>query len=156
MRKQLAKGFTMLMLVVALAFVTAVVSANGQSRQARASVPFDFIVGEKTLTAGNYAVDSVTAGGECLRVSSIGAKGAAVRLTTPLNGTSKHAKMVFHRYGQSYFLAEIWTDGGSQGRELMKSKQERAIEKENARIASLRGHAAPQTYETVAIATTVN
>ena len=156
MRKQLAKGFTMLMLVVALAFVTAVASANGQSRQSRASIPFDFVVGDKTLAAGNYAVDSVTAGGECLRVSNIGAKGVVARLTTPLNGTSKHDKMVFHRYGQSYFLAEIWTDGGSQGRQLMKSKQERAIEKENGRLASLSGHAAPQTYETVAIATKVN
>src|SRR5205807_5617914 len=39
MRKQMLKGFTMLMLVVALAFVTAVASANGQSRAAKADVP---------------------------------------------------------------------------------------------------------------------
>ena len=156
MRKQAAKGFAMFMLVIALAFATAVVSANGQSSQSKANVPFDFTVGSKTLASGNYAVDSATAGGECVRVSNIEAKGSAARLTTPLNGTSKHDKMVFHRYGQSYFLAEIWTDGGSQGRQLTKSKQERAIEKENARLASLSGHAPLQTYETVAIATTAN
>ena len=153
MRKQVTKGFAMFMLVMALAFATAVVSANGQSRAAKASVPFDFIVGNETLASGNYAVDALTAGGECLRISNMSAKGSVARLTIPLNGKSEHAKLVFHRYGQRYFLAEVWTDGGFQGRQLMKSKQERAIEKEGARIASLGGSPARATYETVAIAT---
>ena len=153
MRKQLTKGFAMFMLVMALAFATAVVSANGQSRAAKASVPFDFIVGDTTLASGNYAVDALTAGGECLRISNMQAKASVARLTIPLNGKSEHGKLVFHRYGQRYFLAEVWTDGGFQGRQVMKSKQERAIEKEGARIASLNGSPARATYETVAIAT---
>lgn len=151
MKKQLAKGFTMMMWAVALAFVTAVVSANGQS-PTRANVPFDFTVGETTLAAGNYAIASATAAGDCLKITNTKAKGAAVRLTIPLNGEVQHGKLVFHRYGQRYFLAEVWTDGGSQGRRLMKGRQERAIEKENARLASLSGPAERQTYETVEIA----
>ena len=154
MRKQVTKGLAMFMLVMALAFATAVVSANGQSRQAKANVPFDFIVGDQTLVSGNYAIEALSAGGECLRISNAEPKkGSVARLTMPLNGKSEHAKLVFHRYGQRYFLAEVWTDGGFQGRQLMKSKQERAIEKEGARIASLGGSPARATYETVAIST---
>lgn len=156
MRKQLAKGFTMSMLVVALAFVTAVVSANGQSSQTRANIPFDFTVGDTTLTAGNYAINSATLEGVCLKISNTEAKGVAVRLTMPLSGTAKNTKLVFHRYDQRYFLAEVWSDGGNRGRQLMKGKQERAIEKEAARLASLGGPAAAQTYETVVIASSLH
>ena len=154
MRKQIAKGFVMLMLVVALAFVTAVVSASGQSPQARATVPFDFIVGDKTLPSGNYTVEAFNSAGQVLKIRNADAKGAAVRLTTPLNGESEHATLVFHRYGEQCFLAEVWSAGGYQGRELMKGRQERAMEKESAKIATLSGHAPRPTYETVAI--TVN
>ncbi|HXM35206.1 MAG TPA: hypothetical protein VN920_08465 [Pyrinomonadaceae bacterium] len=156
MRKQAAKGFAMFMLVIALAFATAVVSANGQSSQSKANVPFDFTVGSKTLASGNYAVDAMTAGGNCLKISNTQAKGAAVSLTIPAEGRSKSSKLVFHRYGERYFLAEVWTDGGTHGRQLTKSRQERAIEKERARIASLSGSPVRHTYETVEIATTLN
>ena len=151
MRKQLTKGFAMLMLVMALAFVTAVVSANGQSQQSRATVPFDFIVGDKTLPAGDYSVQSINSAGDALRIGNAAANQAAVRLTIQLDANANCSKLVFHRYGQHYFLAEVWTDGG-QGRQLMKSRQERAIEKEGTRVASL-SHAPRPTYETVAITT---
>lgn len=156
MRKQLAKGFAMLMLVVAVAFVSAVVSANGQSLQSKANVPFDFIVGDTTLPSGNYAFASATSSGQCLKISNTRAKGAAVRLTMAVSGNAESSKLVFHRYGQRYFLAEVWTAGDSEGRQLMKGRQERAIEKESARLASLSGPAAGLTYETVAIAITRN
>lgn len=156
MRKQLAKGFTMLMLVVSLALVTAVVSANGQSRKSRTSVPFDFMVGDKALPAGNYNVDSITSSGDALRIGNADSAQSATRLTVVADGRSKTAKLVFHRYGERYFLAQVWTAGGAEGRQLMKSRQERAIEKENARIASLTGHTPEPSYKTVEIATTLN
>jgi hypothetical protein len=38
--------------------------------------------------------------------------------------------LVFHRYGELYFLSDIWTAGDASGRRLYKSRQEHAIEKE--------------------------
>lgn len=149
MRKQLAKGFTMLMLVMSVALVTAVVSANGQSPSARASVPFDFIVGDKVLQAGDYSVKPISSSGEVLRIGNESSTQSAMSLTMQADGRSKTAQLVFHRYGQRYFLAEVWL-GCDGGLRLMKSSQERAIEKEEARIASHRG--ARPTSETVAIA----
>jgi hypothetical protein len=149
MKKQLAKGFTMLMLVMAVSLVTAVVSANGQSRQLRASVPFDFTVGDKTLSAGNYNVSAITMDGDTIKIGSAASSQSAVRQTVTVTGKAQNARLVFHRYGQRYFLAQVWAAGDSEGRQLMKSQQERAIEKEEAKIASQRG--TRSTPETVAI-----
>ncbi len=136
MKKQLMKGFTMLMLIVALAFVTAVASANGQSR-IKADIPFDFVVGDTTLTAGEYSVQSVTAGAEILRLVSVNGKHRSSRLSMPLAGQSTQAKLVFNRYDNKYFLAQIW-DPEHGGRQLIKSKQERALARETKNLAQSR------------------
>ena len=117
----------MFMLVVALAFVTAVASANGQSTKARATVPFDFIVGSETLSSGAYSVQSITSGGDVLRIQSSTSTDSAARLTMPAEGKSEQAKLVFHRYGDTYFLAQVWNGSGDAGRELPKSKAEKEV-----------------------------
>jgi len=153
MRRELAKGCAMLMLILALALVTAVASANGQSNQARVTVPFDFIVGDQKLATGQYDVATMSGALDCLSFRNTSAKGAAVRLTVALDGKSRTAKLVFHRYGQNYFLAEVWTGAGTQGRRLLKSRQELAMEKELSRIASLNSPTTMiDTFEKIEIA----
>ena len=149
MRKQLIKGFTMLLGIMTLAMVTAVASANGQSLTSKANVPFEFIVGDQNLPAGAYTVSAVTSGGEALCISGRGSKDSVMRLTIPASGKANHSKLVFHRYGQRYFLAEVWSTS-TDGRELTKSRQEQAIQKELSRIAS--NKPAARAYETVEIA----
>ena len=154
MKKQMLKGFTMLMLIVALAFVTAVVSANGQSQGVRADIPFEFAVGDKALPSGEYAIKSATAGGEAMMIRGEDSKSSVMRLTTPIQDKRNRGqvKLVFHRYGERYFLAEVWT--GENGRELLKSRQERAIERELASISSKSGLAQAK-YERVEILATL-
>ena len=151
MRKQLLKGFAMLMAVMAVAMVSAVASANGQTTATRATIPFEFVVGNQSLPAGDYRVSAMNSAGDALRiVSGANAKDSALRLTMPANGTSKSAKLVFHRYGERYFLAEVWSSAEG-GRQLIPSKQERAIQKENSRIASTKpGSCHCDTIEIVA------
>jgi hypothetical protein len=60
-------------------------------------------------------------------------------------------KLVFRRYADQYFLAEVWSAGDISGRQLMKSKQERAIERELASIPS-KGEWAQGGFEIVEIA----
>ena len=139
MKKQLLKGVTMLASIVALAFATALVSnAQSRSRQVSANIPFDFIVGERTLAAGNYAVGTVaTASSEAILIRSSDGRHKAMRLTSGVSGSAatKRARLVFHRYGNTYFLTQVWTAGASTGREMLKSKMERA-EAELAKNAS--------------------
>jgi hypothetical protein len=139
MKKQLLKGVTMLVSIVALAFATALISsAQSRSRQVSADVPFDFIVGERTLAAGNYAVEapSRTSAGAVLVRSSDGRQ-KAIRLTNSVsaNTNTRRARLVFRRYGNTYYLTQVWAAGASEGREMLKSKMERA-EEELAKNAS--------------------
>lgn len=152
MKNEILKGFTMLMLIVALALATAVASANAQStNRVIANIPFEFVVGDKTLPAGEYTVRPVTAGGDALAIQSADGRNSAVRLSgeTDQERNKKYARLVFHRYGHNYFLAEIWATEKT-GRQLMKSRQERAIERELASIPS-KSELAQSTYETIEV-----
>ena len=157
MKKQALKAATMLVSIIALAFMTAVVS-NAQSRSAklRANIPFDFVVGDKTLAAGDYVVGQATStSDEAIAVRSADGRQSAARLTNTVQARTPkdRAMLIFKRYGNSYFLAQIWTPGSAEGREVLKSKAERATEQELAKNPS-RGELA-QNAETVTIYATI-
>lgn len=158
MRKEIVKGFTMVVLVISLALMTAVVSANAQSanRVVSSSIPFDFVVGNKTLPAGQYNFRRVTSVGEAILISAKDTKGSIISLTNVLEPTRQNsrARLVFHRYGQHYFLAEVWGGDGQNGRQLSRSRQERAMERELASIVS-KTELAGRTYETVELLATI-
>ncbi len=151
MAKQIIKGLTMLMIVVALAFVTS--AAYGQSsQQSVAKIPFEFVVGDKSLPAGEYGVRSADGTGQIIRIRSTEDNQSALRLTSVITCASAptRGKLVFHRYANHYFLTEVWSAGETRGRQLTKSKQERAIEREMAAISS-RSESAQSRYEIVEV-----
>ncbi len=64
MARKMIKGMMMTLMVVALALVTAVVSANGQSsRRQVANIPFGFTIGDQIMQAGSYDISQATSGG---------------------------------------------------------------------------------------------
>src|SRR5947208_2504224 len=127
MARQILKGMMMLMMTLALAAASAVV-ANGQSKQKLiAQVPFDFVVAQKTLRAGEYHVRAVNQAGDAIAIKSTDDQ--VLRLSSPKERSNRQmaAKLVFHRYGHTYFLSQIWMAGESMGRELPKTREERAL-----------------------------
>ncbi len=40
---------------------------------------------------------------------------------------AKQSKLVFHRYGDRYFLAQLWVAGSDSGRELAQSPREMEV-----------------------------
>jgi hypothetical protein len=143
MKKEALKAVTVLGLVIALAFITAAASANGTAHSVRANIPFQFMVGNEALPAGEYTVRKLTEDAGAILINSTDGNSAAMRITVAKQGTPSQnkARLVFRKYGESYFLAEVW-DGSSQGRALLKSKSERAAEREQSQIA--RGNALPE------------
>ncbi len=104
------------------------------------NVPFAFRAGDTLLPAGKYVIqtnhanNSIVIQGERQDARIRVATFASEKLDAPTAGT-----LVFHRYGENYFLWQVWNANYVQGRELPKS----AAEKEVARaggveIASLR------------------
>lgn len=154
MSRQMVRGLTMLALVVALAVMSSVV-ANGQADRVYAQIPFDFIVGDKTMASGEYSVRALDNAGVALLIKSTDANDKAIRLSNA-TGPQKigEARLVFHRYGNTYFLAEVWKPGESSGRELRSSRQERAIKKEFEAVAS-KSEPNKHGYDEVVILATV-
>jgi hypothetical protein len=130
-REVFMKGSKLMMSVAFLLFVS-LAPAFAQTATVRVSLPFDFNVGQQTLTAGEYRVivDRTT-----LRVAPMNAQGIDCGSFTYLSaGPSQDVspKLVFHRYGNRYFLSEVWTGDVKRGHKLMASTTER----EYARAAS--------------------
>ena len=153
MKKELIKGFTMLMLIVVLALATAVATANAQTAsKVVADIPFEFSVGYKTMPAGEYMVRSLVSAGDALMIQSADAKLSALRQTeaTAQMKDNNHARLIFHRYGERYFLAEVWNGADNMGRRLSKSQEERAMESELVNISS-QSESARHTFEVVEI-----
>lgn len=153
MARQLLKGLTMLMMIIGLALATAAV-ANGQSNnRVIANVPFDFVAGGKECRSGDYDV-RVLNGDGLISIQKGAAGGQVLGQTHTSNsaqsGQALNAKLVFHRYGDTYFLSQVWMSGERTGRELSKSRRERAIERELGKIALARGDNSP-LYEVVEI-----
>ena len=134
MKRQLVSSLSMFVIITGV-FAMAVVSANGQSIRLTAQVPFDFMVGDKALPAGEYSVNSIIQDGSALRIRNAEATDSAMRLTNSIvaKPNNSQSRLVFHRYGQTYFLAEVWRD--SDGRQLLQSKQERAMRRELGAVA---------------------
>jgi hypothetical protein len=131
MKRQLLNSLSMFVMITG-AFAMAVVSANGQSTRVVAQVPFDFLVGDKAFPAGEYSVNSIMQDGSALVIRNAEATNSAMRLTNSIeaNPHNSQSRLVFHRYGRTYFLAEVWRGGDSEGRRLIQSKQERAMKRE--------------------------
>lgn len=156
MKKEIVKGLAMLTLIVAIAMATAVVSSAQSSRQVVAHIPFEFVVGDKAMPAAEYRVRPAAALGRGILIQTADASNAAIRLTNTLEprNNQTRARLVFHKYGRQYFLAEVWTGGDDSGLQLLKSRQERAIEREFETIASTT-KSAPGTYAIVEVVATV-
>ena len=70
-----------------------------------------------------------------LRLSSEDGQEAIHIITNPVeaNESSKTAKLIFRRYGETYFLSQIWESDEIQGRQLLKSRTERSVERDLAK-----------------------
>jgi len=131
MKKQVVKTLTQISLLAVIATVAAVGSAQGQSpaNAIRADIPFDFTVADKKLPAGDYSIRRLQQeiGDSVLVVSSANGRLNALRLTGPVDTQSPKDKetLVFHRYGDQYFLSEVWPAGATTGRIFSESRGER-------------------------------
>jgi hypothetical protein len=115
----------------------AVASANAQlSYPIKAKIPFDFSVGDKKLPAGEYRFVRLSGSSDIATISIIGVDTGThlfqstfeAQVSTPKNQST----LVFHKYGDQYFLEQIWTDGEQEGAQLPESRSERTIQRQLA------------------------
>ncbi len=90
-----------------VSFFVLLTPALAQIRTVKANVPFDFVVGSKTMPAGEYTF--ALNGTGALRISQLNGPQVAGIIAVPVAGSDNAApRLLFHRYGQRAFLAEVW------------------------------------------------
>ena len=126
-------------LVVALAAPLA-----AQTLRVTANVPFEFVVGGQSMPAGEYSIASAgPSTTSAIRVSngSTGVLSLAMNSSVAPQEQTGQALLIFHRYGDQYFLSRIVDGVRSTVLELPTSR----TEKELSKTASL------QKFETISV-----
>ena len=130
MEGKFIKRLTMLGLVSMFTLCAAVASANAQLiYPLRAKIPFDFSVGDKKLPAGEYTFSRLSgfSDSKMMLVSSVDASTRVLQSTlgTQVLTPKNDSILVFHKYGDQYFLEQIWSGGDQEGTQVPESRSER-------------------------------
>ena len=131
MKKQALTVLSMASLFVMLAVGSAY--ADADSAWVRADIPYDFIVGNKAYPAGTYAVEYTDPQG--VFVVQIGEDDRRRTLlwsdTVPAKLIQDHSpRLIFNRYGNEYFLSQVWVGRDIGGRKLRRFHRELELAQE--------------------------
>jgi len=126
MKSQSLKLFAMAF-VLGLVTIFAAASASAQSKL-YFETQFDFQIGKDKLSAGRYELVRMDYGKYLLK-SAATEKARIVVFDVSLANKDKSAdqRIVFNRYGETYFLRGMFEKQGAEGRELFESKYEKQI-----------------------------
>jgi hypothetical protein len=113
--------------------LAAAVTVHAQDKAVTATVPFNFYVGSTAMPQGDYRLVNVS-NGAVLTISSTGNEVHKAITTMHVVGKSlsEPPRLVFVRYGDVYFLHQVWTGNDSIGQALGRSQREKALARDNA------------------------
>ncbi|MCA1603107.1 MAG: hypothetical protein LC776_16220 [Acidobacteria bacterium] len=144
MKKQAFRTISMLGFLL----MVAAISVNAQQlseNKIAVNIPFDFAVGETKLLAGKYTlrrIISTSSADQVLIQNAEARMDMHTGITRPNRATEtqRQSKLVFNRYGDQYFLSQVWMAGSDTGRDLFQSRNERNLAKESKLARSKSEH----------------
>ena len=120
-----------------LLLLTASYSAQAQSADRMVvTIPFEFSAGDKRLPAGEYSVKRTSATASAFTIQRTDSSAAAIVLAAvTLGGGAEQQggpRLVLRRYGDVYFLAQVWMPDRNTGSQIPESRSERRLRREVA------------------------
>jgi len=124
-------------LAVVMAFTASAYAQGLTAKRSSFVVPFEFKVGEKVLAPGEY---TVSAESEVIKIMSRDGKQHIAQLPKRKigNGRETQSKLTFKRYGDDYYLAQVWLPDGI-GREIKRSRSTATDVAQNATTVEVPG-----------------
>jgi len=119
------------LITICLVFTAVTLFAQTENRRLMTGkIPFSFWVQDHFLPAGEYSIYTVLPE-RMIRITSTDGRRSAIVTTVPSysSSVSEKSRLIFHRYGDEYFLALVWTGGQTVGRNPISSK--RAMDRAN-------------------------
>ena len=122
--------FTIVAAAVSLLAFTGAASAQS-NLDVRASVPFSFVVDNHVLPAGDYQITQLRPTLIVLHNADTAKSATALTLfDRPEKGATGNPALIFHRYGNEYFLAQVIANNTQEARQLLTSSAEKKLSKE--------------------------
>jgi hypothetical protein len=124
-------------LFLALIFASALSPSRTQAQiigNIAADIPFQFHVGKTTLPAGKYTIYQLESSDlTMMEISSADGKLSALFDVEAAEAKSvpEKSELIFHKYGDRYFLSEMFDEGNADGNKLLESRDERKASKES-------------------------
>lgn len=118
------KNHAAVIAILMLAGLTGLVSAQAIRPRIMANVPFEFDSNGKTMPAGECVITLQGDGAPILLIRSGNENLLAIPQTTESTRASGKTTLVFHQYGDRYFLASISLEGRTRGYEFPARKLE--------------------------------
>ena len=126
--------FSVLKALSACALIAAFCVAAQAQPALIVKVPFDFVVCNSRLTAGEYTVSIDNLKTIVLVRGERGNSAVmALSIAAHTGKITQQAKLVFNRYGDRYVLSQVWPAGSNDGREFPPSKMERELARSTGR-----------------------
>jgi hypothetical protein len=123
------------MVLVAIANFAMAGTSFAQSNGVRATVPFDFTVGDKLLPSGTYTLQQSSSHTIMIRNHD-----KPISVFSIVNQSDHRAasggKLLFHRYGDRYFLSDILCDRANLDVQVPPSRAEKKTRLQQAALSS--------------------
>ena len=117
-----------LILAAGLFAVTLTASLQAQTMNLKASIPFDFRIGNTVLPSGEYSIRH--SDGVLFVNQTDGAHKSGMVLTfgedRPAE-SSAASTLLFNRYGDTYFLSKVWSAESTQAQAPPKTSREKEL-----------------------------
>jgi hypothetical protein len=94
---------------------------------ARVDIPFAFSVGDMHLPAGQYHISHPGDPYFVLIEKDNGGARALVYVHPSAVNASESTKLVFNKYGNHYFLSQLWTEPDQEVHQCFKSRMEKEL-----------------------------
>ena len=121
---------TLITIVLLFAATTAAFAQIESRPLMKVTIPFSFSADNQTLPAGQYFVKTVTPERQIALVSADGKHATIINdLPNYANSRSESSRLVFHRYGDEYFLTQVWCKGDNVERSPLISKRQAEVAK---------------------------
>ncbi|MCU1240475.1 MAG: hypothetical protein JWO71_1201 [Candidatus Acidoferrum typicum] len=123
----------LLVLSIALLFVAAMYPGEANAQiigGIQANIPFQFHAGAANLPAGTYRIRMLEDSNLTLmEISSLdGSRSALFQVQeSEADSTPAKSELIFNKYGDQYFLAELFDEGDASGSKVIESNYEKKV-----------------------------
>ena len=123
------KSQTLIATGLCIAIGLAAAPVYAQLGGVQAKVPFKFAISGKTFPAGEY---TMIAGPHQVRIEDAAGRLIAMALANHISGRSagENGQIIFHCYSDRCFLSELWSPTEENGRQMLTSRTEAGLAKE--------------------------